>query len=103
MKYFYKIFVNENVEKSLQSLNAPESFITELIFSADYKGQIEQGLTDFYVGYDLDKVRKGKISEAWTWCPIKKYYSVNGTYKGEVHPNRSEKINKLKDLWKDEN
>jgi hypothetical protein len=57
-------------------------------------------MTEFYVCYDLDIVRKGKMP--WTWASHNYRYKVNCTFKGEVHPQRKEKINKLKELWKDD-
>ena len=100
MRYYYKIFVNEGVEDSLKSIKASEDFIKELTESADYKGYLEQKMTEFYVAYDVMKAKKGK--SVWSWCPIKDLYKGDWTYKGEIHPQRKGKIDKLKKLWADE-
>ena len=100
MKYYYKLFTKEGVEGSLKSIKAPESFIKELKESSSFKSQLEQNMEEFYIGYDVDQIRRGK--PAWTWCSVKDYYRVNWNFKGEVRPTRSEKINKLKMLWNDE-
>jgi len=102
MKYYYKIFINEGYEESLKSINAPESFLKSLKESSSFNAHLEDGMTDFYVGYDIEKVRKGKPNDAWTWCSIKNYYRVNWTYKGEIRPKRKDAVNKLKKLWENE-
>lgn len=100
MKYYYKIFVQEGVEESLKSIKASEKFIKELTESSNFKCYVEDGLTEFYVAYDVEKIRKGK--SAWTWSSIKDYYRVNWTYKGEVHPKRKDAIKNLKEIWDNE-
>ena len=100
MKYYYKISTNENIEESLKSIKAPENFIKELIESTSFKGQLDQNMEEFYIGYDVEEIRKGK--PAWTWCTVKDYYRVNYNFKGDVRPTRSEKINRLKKLWNNE-
>ena len=100
MKYYYKIFVDEGVDESLKSIKASDNFIKELNESSNFKGELEQDMKDFYVGYDVEKIRKGK--SAWTWASHKYHYSTNWTFKGEVHPSRNAKVSKLKKLWESE-
>ena len=103
MKYYYKIFIHEGVKESLQYIKAPESFIKKLEESSSFNGELEDHMKEFYVSYDIDQVRKGKPDEAWKWSSERDYFKVNHTFKGEVHPERSAKINKLKKLWENEN
>jgi len=100
MKYYYKIFVSEGVKESLKYIKANDDFIENLIENSNFKFQLTKNMEFFYVGYDVDQIRKGK--SGWTWCSVKDYYRVNWNFKGEVRPTRSEKINKLKMLWNDE-
>lgn len=98
--YYYKLFVKEGIEDSLKSIKAPDSFIKSILEnSSSFKYQIEEGMEEFYVGYNIEKVRKGKTDEIWTWASHKEYYKKNWNYKGEVHPHRKDKISKLKKLW----
>jgi len=97
--YYYKLFVHDGVEDSLKSLKAPEEFIKSVMESTSFKYQLEDGMKEFYVGYNLEKIRQGKINDAWTWSSGKDYYRKNWNYKGEVHPHRKDKISELKKLW----
>lgn len=97
MKYYYKIFVSEGVEESLKSIKATNDFIKELTNNSSFKSHLSQNMEYFYVGYDVEQIRKGKT--AWTWCSVKDYYKVNYNFKGDVRPTRVEKIKKLKQLW----
>lgn len=98
MKYYYKIFVKEGIEESLKCIKASDTFIKELTENSDFKFAVEQKLfEEFYVGYDVEKIRKGK--SAWTWTPYKQLYSVNWNFRGEIHPHRKDKVNNLKKLW----
>ena len=100
MKYYYKIFVREGVEDSLKYIKANDAFIKELTEDSDFKECLNSKMTEFFVAYDVQKIRKGK--SAWNWCPEKGYYSKGDwTYKGEVHPHRKDKISDLKKLWED--
>jgi len=100
MKYYYKIFVSEGIEESLKSIKATKDFIEELTESYSFKSQLDQDMEYFYVGYDVEQIRKGK--PAWTWCNVKDYYKVNYNFKGDIRPTRTQKINKLKQLWNNE-
>jgi hypothetical protein len=92
--------MKEGVEESLRSIKASEKFIEELTKSSTFNDYIVYNkMEEFYVGYDVDKIIKGK--SAWTWSNYKKIYSVNWNFKGEVHPNRKDKITELKKLWKE--
>lgn len=100
--YYYKLFTKEGVEDSLKFIKAPETFIKSVIESSSFKFKTENGMEEFYVGYNIEKVRKGKSDEIWTWASHKEYYRKNWNYKGEVHPHRADKISKLKKLWESE-
>ena len=102
MKYYYKLFVNEGVEVSLKSINATEYFINAINKSVSFNGQLEQHMTEFFVGYNVDIVRTGKIDDAWSWSTTKDHYRGDWKFKGDVHPQRKDKINKLKKLWENE-
>lgn len=97
MKYYYKILVSEGVKESLNSINVPESFIENLQNDADFKGELEQHMNEFYMGYDVERIRKGKTP--WTWATHNYHYKTNWNFKGEVHPQRNDKIKQLKKNW----
>jgi poly(A) polymerase Pap1 len=101
MKYYYKIFVNEGAEKSLKHLKVSDDFVEDLLKDADFNYCLNDlKISEFYISYDIERLKKGK--SVWTWAPTKDYYKVNWNYKGEIHPERKEKINKLKQLWQNE-
>ena len=102
MKYYYKIFLNEDIEESLKYIKASDIFIKELKKNSQFIYILEEKMVnEIYVGYDVERIQKGK--SAWTWSVHKQIYSVNWNFKGEVHPHRKNKVNQLKKLWDNEN
>ena len=100
MKYYYKIFVSEGVKESLKYIKADDDFIEILTENSNFKFQLTRNMEYFYVGYDVDQIRKGK--SAWTWDEFNEHYRVNYNFKGDVRPTRSDKIKKIIQLWDNE-